>query len=466
MQFTRAFVTFAICLSSLSSFAGEVPRSVDEYLKGVVAAKHTPGISVAVCENGKLVFAKGYGFADLQNSVPATAKTVYRIGSVTKQFTATMIMQMEREGKLSLDDAASKFVEALPEAWQKVTIRQLLTHTSGIPSYTNQPKFLADHSRNPTKPMGILDTVAKLPMDFDPGTKWSYNNSGYVLLGMVIEKLDKRLFGESLKARITAPLGMSHTYFTGENVVIPNRAQGYQWGPGGYANCLYLSMDWPFAAGSMESTVEDLAKWDAALYTEKILPKASLQQMWTACKLPSGTDTKYGFGWSVDTRDGINYVEHGGGINGFTCKIMRVMSKGLTVIVLTNSEMSNPSENATAVAELIDPSLKRKPAEAIKDENLAMTAQAREMFANVLAGKLDRSKLSPECSAAISEEMLHQVHTQLGSLGELNAFELLSSTKSNSPLTRAYRAKIGAHEFKVTLSTDDKGLITDFNIGG
>lgn len=446
------------------SRADSVSASIDRYLQDVIKAKETPGISVAVCRNGKPIYQKGFGYAELQNSVRATSKTVYRIGSVTKQFTSAIIMQLEREGKLGLDDPASKYIDGLPPTWSKVTIRHLLTHTSGIPSYTNLPNFLEQFSHKSAVPKDILNTVIDKPLEFEPGSKWEYNNTGYVMLGMVIEKVDGRPYGKSLHARIIDPLGMTQTFFTSEQTVVPNRAQGYTWGQKGFDNSSFINMDWPYAAGSMESTVEDLAKWDAALYTEKILPVTSWKQVWTPYVLSTGVNSKYGFGWIVDKRDGVDYVEHGGGINGFTCGIKRIVSKGLTIIVLTNSETADPNGNATKIAGLVDPSLKPKVVASASDSDPAMTKAARELFAGALQGNLDRTKLTPECSKQISPEMVAQVHEKLSSIGKLTTFELMSDSSKDGLRTRTYLAKIGARDFKIKFVTNAKGLIEDIDI--
>lgn len=444
--------------------ADSITTSIDRYLQEVIKAHETPALSVAVCRNGKPIYMKGFGFADLQNQVKATSKTVYRIGSVTKQFTSTIIMQLEKEGKLGLDDAASKYIDGLPAAWSKVTIRHLLTHTSGIPSYTNLPNFLDQFSRKSALPKDIVQTVIDKPLEFEPGSKWEYNNTGYVMLGMVIEKLDGRSYGKSLRARIIDPLGMTQTYFTSEQTLVPNRAQGYSWGLKGFDNCSYLNMDWPYAAGSMESTVEDMAKWDAALYTEKTLPTASLKQIWTPYVLSTGVNSKYGFGWIVDKRDGVDYVEHGGGINGFTCGIKRIVSKGITIIVLTNSETADPNNNAAKIAGLVDPSLKPKVISGAADSDPSMTKAARALFAGALQGNLDRTKLTPECSKQITPAMVAQVHEKLGSIGELTTFDLLSDSSKDGLRTRTYLAKIGARDFKIKFVTNASGLVEDIDI--
>ncbi len=227
---------------------------LDTYFKDLIAKKKSPSIAVSIQVGNKVVYAKGFGMADLESDTPANEHTVYRLGSLTKQFTSAMIMQLVNEKKLALDDPASKHLPKLPKAWAKVTVRQLLTHTSGIKSYTELPEFMQEISLKSVKPEGILATVESFPLDFEPGTKWHYSNTGYEVLGMLIEKFDGRKYATSLKARILDPLGMTETYFVSEKDVVKHRAQGYTLKNGDFAHAGYLNMDWPYAAGSIVGT--------------------------------------------------------------------------------------------------------------------------------------------------------------------------------------------------------------------
>jgi len=352
-------------------------KKLDGYLTDLISKKRSPAISVAVVEKGHVVYAKGFGHANLEQDVEANASTVYRIGSVTKQFTATMIMQLVKEGKLTVDDPIEKVLPEMPRAWAKVTIKNLLNHTSGLKSYTELEGMMEKDAMQPTTPLGIIKKIENVPMDFEPGTKWHYNNTGYELLALVIEKLDKRTFAESLQARILSPLGMAHTYFVSEKSIVNYRAQGYSQSKNGFEHAQYLNMDWPCAACSMESTVLDLAKWDDALYGEKILPKELLTKMWEPTVLADGTIQNYGFGWSISKLNGQQLVEHGGGIHGFTSHIRRVPSKGMTVIVLTNTDgPSNPAGISKEVMEMMDPTLKVVKPQIEADRNPSATKEA------------------------------------------------------------------------------------------
>jgi D-alanyl-D-alanine carboxypeptidase len=440
-------------------------KKLDGYFADLIAKKRSPAISVAVVEKGHVVYSKGFGLANLEQDVEANASTVYRIGSITKQFTATMIMQLVQEGKLSIDDSIEKVLPEMPKAWSKVTVKNLLNHTSGIKSYTELKGMMEKDAMQPTTPLGIIKKVENEPMDFEPGTKWHYNNTGYELLGILIEKLDKRTFAESLKTRILSPLGMNHTYFVSERSIVRYRAQGYSFGKNGYEHAQYLNMDWPYAAGSIESTVLDLAKWDEALYGEKILPKDLLAKMWEPTVLADGTIQNYGFGWGTDKFNGQLLVEHGGGIHGFTTQIRRVPSKGMTVIILTNTDgPSNPAAIANEVMGLMDPSLKVSEPKIEVDKNPSATKEAQAVLQSVLDGKFDRSNLTPEFGKVLTPELLIEAKTSLNSLGPVTKFEFLREAKINGLTSRMYNVRFASIELKLAIATDSKGKIGGLEI--
>jgi len=252
---------------------------------------------------------------------------------------------------------------------------------------------------------------------------------------------------------------MTNTYFTSERTVVKNRAQGYEPAAGGFQHAHYLNMDWPFAAGSIESTTLDLAKWDAALYGDKILPQPSLKQMWTPTVLPSGKTQQYGFGWQTDKVNGIDLVQHGGGIHGFITFIRRAPSKGLTVIVLTNSGSGPADKLAAEVMAMADPSLKPVPAKAIADNDGTATQHARDVLQSILDGKLDRTKLTAEFNKALTSDMEQNVGSQLASLGPINGFELTSNSVAAGMTVRIYQVTLGSTLVKMTMAVNAQGQI-------
>ncbi|MGH9900297.1 MAG: serine hydrolase [Pyrinomonadaceae bacterium] len=306
-----------------------------------------PGAAVIVVREGKVLLRKGYGKANLELGVPIEPDMVFRLGSITKQFTAVAILMLAEQGKLSLDDDLTKFLPDYPTTGQKITIEHLLTHTSGIKSYTSLPEWLAQWRKD--IPLGELIALFKdKPMDFAPGERWAYNNSAYVLLGAVIEKASGQTYREFIEKQIFTPLGMKQSFYDDTARLIPRRVTGYSKSGDGYVNAAYLSMTQPHAAGALVSSVDDLALWDAALYTDKLLKQETLRRAWTPGKLNDGNLTRYGYGWGASSYEGHRIIEHGGGINGFSTDALRLPDDRIFVAVLTNKDSGNPGPSEVA----------------------------------------------------------------------------------------------------------------------
>jgi D-alanyl-D-alanine carboxypeptidase len=346
--------TALLCRGACEAAPGE---SVDDYVQQHMKEYHVPGISVAIQKEGELILSKGYGMANVELAVPATKDTVYQLASVTKQFTATAIMMLAKEGKLSLDDRITKHLSDIPTAWNAVTVRHLLGHTSGIKNYTSIQAYDKSVHDDLTQRQ-MLDLVAKEPLEFEPGEKFAYSNTGYFLLGMLIERITGKTYGEFLAERIFTRLGMEHTRVNDMRIIIPNRAHGYSWHDNTLLNGDYVNPTQTFAAGALVSTVTDLAKWDEALCTERVLKRSILEQMWTPATLRGGETANYGFGWRIDTVNGHRRISHGGAIRGFSTQISRFVDDGLTVIVLANSDNGKADVLAAAIAERFLPILR------------------------------------------------------------------------------------------------------------
>jgi CubicO group peptidase (beta-lactamase class C family) len=349
---SRAALLLFLLLTASAAFAQA--DKIDEFVKAEMQKRRIPGLSVAVVRNGEVVKAKGYGLANIELNAPATPETIYQSGSVGKQFTAMLVMMLVEEGKIALDDHISKYIPDAPDTWKAITIRHLLTHTSGISNKLyEQINMRQDYSEDQLAKM-----IAALPLDFQPGEKWNYSNPGYVMLGIIIHKATARFYADLLKERIFAPLGMTTARLINEADIIANRAAGYRLVKGELKNQEWVSPALNTTAdGSLYFTVLDLAKWDAALYTDKLLKRASFDQMWTPVKLNSGKTHDYGFGWFLNAANGHRLIEHGGAWQGFTTAIARYVDDKLTVIVLTNRAGANPEAIAHGIAGLYDPQL-------------------------------------------------------------------------------------------------------------
>jgi CubicO group peptidase (beta-lactamase class C family) len=315
-------------------------EKVDAYVREKMAANHIPGLSLAVVQDGKIVYSKGFGIANLELSAPSTDKTVYSLASITKSFTAVATMMLVEEGRISLDDQISKHLSDLPAVWQPVTIRHLLSHTSGIKSFSSYDKIpcpVAKHESEYGR-TDVLKEVACLPLEFTPGERWAYGDTGYHLLGMLIEKISGKNYEQFLRERMFQPLGMLDTRPNSYSELVPTRADGYIRRDGKFRNAKLLPL-FEFANAGLVSTVLDMAKLDAALYTEKLLKKSTLEQMWTNAKLNNGQIvTAYGLGFGLTPFRGHRRVGHSGGGMGFAAAFTRFVDDKVSVIILSNAD--------------------------------------------------------------------------------------------------------------------------------
>ncbi len=456
-------VTGALLLiASLASIgqaqeAGSDAEGVSAFVQGMMAKRHIPGVSIAVVKDGKVLLAKGYGQANVELDSPATADTVYQLASVTKTFTATAIMMLARDGKLAIEDKITERLPDLPEAWKEVTVRHLLSHTSGIKSYTSVKDF---HKwlRKDFTPREIIDLVAKDPLEFKPGEKWNYSNTGYFLLGMLIEKVSGKPYGAFMAEHIFKPLGMTHTRANDLRAIVPNRAQGYEWDGKELKNGEYTSPSQPFAAGMLLSSVNDLVKWDAALANHTLLDEPTLERMWQPTPLTKGGEAAYGFGWSTSKVNGHPQVSHGGGIPGFSTELARFPADKLTVIVLTNAEGGHAGAIARKVAGHFVPELTDKAAEPIADKDTATTERLRKMFEGALKGEVDEGLFSDEAKKQLVPR-IRDDKERLASFGALKSFQLVERKEEDGDQRLRYRVALENETIKLFIALDKDGKI-------
>jgi CubicO group peptidase (beta-lactamase class C family) len=353
-----ALMAIAVLLASLPTMAETPSERADALLSGVIRT-NDPGLAVLVAQDGKILFEKGYGLADRAHHVPVIPQTTFRIGSITKQFTASAILKLQEEGKLSVGDKLSKYIPDFPRG-DEVTLRHLLTHTSGIHSYTDEPDFLS-RVTNATSTEAIIEEMKKYPYDFDPGAKWSYDNSGYMLLGYIVEKVSGQSYGDFLRENFFEPLGMTETGVYRAHPGPPHEALGYSLGTKGFARALNWDMSWAGGAGALYSTVEDLYRWDEGIFNGRVLAAASLAAAFTPVKTVENQDyynskgTGYGFGWFIDSHRGLREIEHSGGLDGFSSHLLRVPDEKLTVAILANALPGRSKANPNRLAQrLVD----------------------------------------------------------------------------------------------------------------
>jgi len=342
---------------SQRSDPGASPRDpVDEYVERAMAHQHIPGLSLVVVREGRVVKAKGYGLASVEHHAPATPSTVYELASTTKPFVATAILLLVQDGKLRLDDRMGQYVDSVPARWSGVTIRHLLTHTSGIKDYLADLRHDFAHD---SPPEAVARVVLDAPANFEPGAKWSYSNSGYVLLGMIVRRVSGESYDAFLARRVFGPLGMTATRHDTPDEIVADRASGYLWyGPGGMHNGDFLKyLMTNHGDRGLLSSALDLARWDVALSDGRVLSASTREAMWRPVSLAGGGSYGYGLGWFVDTVRGHRHMYHPGGAPGTAAVLSRYPDDRLTVIVLTNGGAAYPQALDLGIARHYLPTL-------------------------------------------------------------------------------------------------------------
>lgn len=346
--------------------------AVDDYVTAQLAASKVPGAAVLVMKNGAVVREQGYGFANLEHKVAVTPETIFQSGSTGKMFTAAGILLLVQDGKLGLDDRLAQHFGGAPASWHRITIRHLLTHTSGIKDYGDEFDYRKDVTDEEQ-----LAVMMKLPLEFEPGTQWSYSNSGYLVLGLLTSKLAGKHWSDFQGERIFAPLGMTTTRVISESAIVPNRAAGYsvddkgeivnqEWVAPTYNRC---------ADGALYFSIRDLAAWEKALAARSFLSTASFSEWWSPVRLANRTRVPYGFGWSMSEQRGEAVIEHGGAWQGFRAQIVRYPDQQLAVAVLANSAVAEVETWAHQIAGLVEPKLRlRDGVAATADPDKARTA--------------------------------------------------------------------------------------------
>ena len=344
------FVFFVNTFSAQTNTEKQLTAKCDQLMSEQFKAGETGGAAL-IAKKGQIIYKKAFGMANLELNIPMQADNVFRIGSISKQFTAVAILQLMEQGKLGLQDDITKFIPDYPTHGHKITIEHLLTHTSGIQSYTNMKDFGAI-SRLDKKPEELIAFFKNQPMEFAPGTKWNYNNSGYFLLGYIIEKVSGKTYPEYVEENFFKTLGMTNSYYGSDSKIIKNRAAAYSKNEKGFFNAEPLSMTLPYAAGSLQSTVEDLYKWNQALHSYKLVKKESIDKAFTPYVLSDGKKTDYGYGWSIGKIQGSPTIEHGGGIPGFLTMGTYLPNEDVFVAVFSNCDCNPPEEITTKLAAL------------------------------------------------------------------------------------------------------------------
>jgi len=404
--------------------------------------------AVLVARNGVPVFRQAFGLANLEWEIPNTPDTKFRIGSITKQFTATAILQLAEAGKLSVDDPLLKYYPGSPAAWNGITIRHLLTHTSGIPSFTSIPHFFDQQARLDRTPKEIIELTQDKALEFAPGSKYAYDNTGYVILGYIIEMVSGEKYADYIQHHIFDPLAMKSSGYDVSETLIPKRAAGYSRGKDQFTNARFISMTEPYAAGSLYTTVDDILTWDQALYAAKLLTPASLQAMFT------DYGHGYGFGWVIANQFGHRHIVHAGAVNGFITRIDRYPEDKLTVVVFSNEDTASPAvvRIADGLAAIY---LGIPPRIAEGEMLLKRTIEA------LRSGAPSYDQMSPHMADAVRARLAGLKET-IGSLGNVKLVTLLRASRHG---VDRYRVAFqnGATEWDIKAGDDGKLTVADFN---
>ena len=424
---------------------------VDGIANGVLEQRGVPSASVAVVKGGRLVYTQAYGFAHLAPKVKATPEMRYSIGSVSKQFTAAAILLLQEEGKLSLDDAVGKYVPGLTRG-DEVTIMQILSHTSGYQDYWPED-YLMTPMMKPESAQQIIDTWAKKPLDFDPGTQWQYSNTNYVIAGMIVEKVSGQKLFDFLEESIFRPLGMKSVWNSDEKkLTTPDAAPYIRYALGPLRPAPKEGAGWMFAAGELAMTAHDLALWDISLIKQTVLKPESYKEMFTEVKLSDGKGTHYGLGVEVTVQDGHRSIEHSGEVTGFVSDNEVLLDDGVAVVVLTNHMAGGASTIAQLVASTVAGTGKLTEAE----------KQTEAIFEGLQNGKLDRNLLAPNLNDYFSAQAIADFKSSLGPLGEPLTFHQTAEEKRGGMTFRTFRMVYPGKRLSLTTYTYPDGKLEQF----
>jgi CubicO group peptidase (beta-lactamase class C family) len=424
----------------------EQVSAVDQYISDEMGREHIPGLAVGVYSNGQILLAKGYGLANVELQAPVRPETIFQSGSVGKQFVSAAVMMLVEEGKVGLDDSIVKYFPNAPQSWKPILIKNLLSHTSGLAEYET-PERTGTHGlfymRLDFTEDELLNKIEELPIEFNPGDKWDYRNTNYVLLGVMIHKVTGKFYADFLQDRIFKPWDMRATRLISETDIIPNRSSGYEMHGDTLRNQEWVSPTFNSTAdGTLYFNVLDLAKWDEALSGTSLLKQSSLDRIWTVYPLNDGKPNRaqYGFGWGMHTVNGHRLIEHGGAWQGFTCDISRFVDDKLTVVVLTNLAGAQPGVIAHSVGGLVNPSLQPPPPKEHKEI---------KVDPKLFDGYLGRYELAPDFILTITRQGDH-LFAQAPCQG---TFELFPESEHNFFLKVV--------DAQVTFLTDSRGRATE-----
>ena len=453
-------LSLAALTIAVPSLRGQSPdqdlaRKVDSISSAVLATTGVPSATVAVVRHGRLVYANAYGSAKLNPNVPATPAMRYALGSISKQFTASAILLLQEEGKLSLDDPVSRFVPGLTRG-NDVTVREVLSHTSGYQDFWPQD-YLMPPMRKAVTAQQIVDRWGKQALDFEPGSRWQYSNTNYTIAGMIVEKASGMPYYDFIRSRILVPLGMTSALNFDVNPRVTDATGYIRYALGPLHPAPDAGAGWMWGAGELAMTASDLTKWDIAMIRQSLLKPASYRALESDVHLNNGAATGYGLGVDVSMSNGHFLVEHSGEVSGFTAENMVFPEDSAAIVVLTNQDAA-PA--AGIIAQQIAAQLFASEDAAAKTEE----ARIRGIFEGLRHGQIDRSEFTPNANAYFDDVALGDFASSLGPLGELRSFTQTSQSLRGGYVLRRYRATFPNRSVRVWIFEQPDGKLEQLQV--
>ena len=434
---------------------------VEGVVREEMQSQRIPGLAVAIIDHGRVALARGYGYANLEHDVPVSAETLFQSGSVGKQFTAAAVMLLVEDGRLAVDDPITRYLPEAPPEWAAIHIRHLLTHTSGIREYGDDAAF--DVRRAYTDDELVRMSCA-LPREFQPGERYSYSNTGYLLLGAIVTRVGGRHYSQLLHERVFEPLGMKSARLIDEDSIIRHRAAGYRLLAGQLANAEWMAPEQNTTGdGALYLSLNDMIAWDLGLRAGRILKPESWREVYTPVTLTSGHTYPYGFGWDVYTYNGQQVLAHDGGVFGFATHISRYLGDDLGIVVLTNLEDADPARIARRVAGLVHDELRPPPRTTIADPEPERRVALRQLMQRAASGSLTAEDL-PHARGGFQPGMATGYRSQFEGLGELQSLALTAREPLGDDLHQEYLAVFAHGQRIVTYDVDARGGTVEFGL--
>jgi CubicO group peptidase (beta-lactamase class C family) len=447
----------ALELTGRAPAADDVAGRIDMFVQSEMARQHVPGVAIGVVRGGAVFKAQGYGYANIEHMVPVGPETIFQSGSLGKQFTAAAVMLQIERRRLGLDDAISKFFPDAPPSWNAIKVRHLLTHTSGIPDYTDGT---IDLRRDYTED-DFVKFAFGLPLEFPAGSRWNYSNTGYVLLGAIVRKVSGRFYGDVLADEVFKQLGMTTARVISEADIVPHRAAGYRLDKGELKNQEWVAPSLNTTAdGALYFSVRDLLAWDAGVHARKVLSADSWNQILTPVRLASGKPFPYGFGWGIEERAGYPLHQHGGSWQGFKTHYARFVRPGdeeLSVIALTNLQQADPAAFVEGIATIVNPALALPAPKPIPDREPQVTARVKQLVEVTRRGGLSPSDFA-YARAGFFPSVPGRYARELAAAGDLRSIALVERTDLGDDRIYLYELTFArtVMRLRIALAPDDR----------